>query len=81
MEPMQRGLWFRLSMSGKVVSVLPGESSRHLNRVDQAVVGIAGVRAHGARADCSNQGGAFAGSAVNPRGVQRVPGTLADVEC
>jgi len=27
-----------------------GESFRHRNRVHQAVVGIAGVRAHGARA-------------------------------
>jgi hypothetical protein len=50
-----------------------GDSSRHCNRVDQAIVGIAVVRAHGARA-LQQPRGAFAGGAENPRGVQRVPG-------
>jgi hypothetical protein len=49
------------------------ESSRQRNCVDQAVVGIAGVRAHGERV-LQQPGGACAGSAVNPCRVQRVPG-------
>jgi hypothetical protein len=49
------------------------ESSRQRNCVDQAVVGIAGVRAHAARA-LQQPGRAFAGGAVNARGVQRVSG-------